>query len=546
MSNISNSDKNKTRGRRETQQNIQLGIKSLENIVSGISYIVNFVSTTYGAQGKNILIKLENGEIISTNDGVTVINNIKSHNADNDIGIELIKQVSKRTDEEAGDGTTLTALLSKSLIDTIFPTLARHQINYLSLLKAIKTIKQTILDELERRSYKLTTQKEIRDIANVATNNEEYGKLIGKAFNHIGKDGVVMVENSKSFNTRLVIEEGTKIDSGFVSPNFLSGDSNEISLDNVNILVTDFSINTQQDAVKLLQYASKNNKTILLFCNEIETAPMWTILVNKSYARIYIVKLPGFGEERQHVIEDIILKCGGQAILNTTNNSFNFNDGNFGSANKVKITRKQTIILEGRGNDELIKRKILKLQIEQKESDLSTHNSDIYRHSLNRLTGKIAVIKIGGSTMADIEETKLKLEDGIHSVKSASKHGYCEGGGKTLINLAKFLESSILQSKNSTFELKIAANLVIESLLFPIKIMCKNAVLNENVIIKTLLNISNDSRHIGIEFINGKKIDLLKNGIIDSTYAIKVAIINSFSVLELIIKHGGSIINTED
>lgn len=523
------------------RQYITLGIKSLEQIIKGISYVVDIVSTTYGAQGKNILIKNKNAGVISTNDGVTVINNIETTDKKLDIGIELIKQVSRRTDEESGDGTTLTALLSKSLVSTIFPTLSRHQINYLSLLKSVKIIKNKLLEQLQKMSYELKDDKEIRNIANIATHDNKYGELIGKAFKHIGKEGIVLVENSKSFNTRLVIEEGTKINSGFVSPSFLSNDSNEITLNNAHILVTDFSINTQKDIVNLLQYASKTNKTILLFCNEIETAPMLTILMNKSFARVYVVKLPGFGEEKDHIIEDICLKTGGKPILSKIVNAFDFNESNFGFANKVKISKKQTIILEGQGDKTSITSKINKLRFEQEENQVSEQISNIYRDSLNRLTGKIAVIKIGGSTMADIEETKLKLEDGIHSVKSATKYGFCEGGGKTLINLAKFLEKEILNQNENNYSLKITANLVIESLLFPIKIMCKNSVLNENLILKSLLNISN--REVGVEFTTGKQINLLKNGIIDSVYAIKVALINAFSIAELMIKHGGSIVN---
>ena len=525
------------------QQSIEFGVKSMDNIRRGISYVVDIVSITYGARGKNVLIKYDdNSGVISTNDGVTVVNSIKNMKSPMDMGIQLIKQVCKRTDDTAGDGTTLTALLSKSLVEAVYPSLVSNQLNYLEISKSIKQIKQILIDKLESDTNMISKTQEIQNIANIASGDEKLGKLISSAFHHVGKDGTVMVENSKSFNTKLVVEEGTKIDGGFVSHSFLNNKT-DIVLNNVSILITDFSINTQKDIVNLLKHAATTNKTILLVCNGIDAGPMITIMMNKSYAKIYVVKLPSFGDEREHIIEDLILKCGGKAILTKFNKSFIFTEESFGFSNTVKINNEQTIFLEGQGYIEAIKQKVNKIKIEQLSENISNDRKNILRQSLSRLTGKIAVIKIGGSTISDIEETKLRLEDGIHSVKTSVKHGYCVGGGKTLINLIKHLENKIVLSDDFNHTLKLVTNLVIEALLFPFTIMCRNSMLNDRLILKKLLNFTTEQKDFSIDFKNGNIINLLSEGIIDSTYATKVAIINAFSLLDLFIKHGGSILN---
>lgn len=506
---------------------IKYGFDAIKELENGVNAVANTVKITLGPKGRNVVLDRKFGTPLITNDGVTIAKEISLKSPIENMGANLIKEVSIKTNDVAGDGTTTACVLAQSIINNGVKNYTAGA-NPIILKKGINKAIETATNTLKRISTEIKDNNEIYQIATISCGDEEIGKLIAEAFKKVGNNGVISIEEGKTLKTELKVVEGMQFDRGYLSPYMCTDlDKMESVLENAFILITDLKINNIQELLPVLEMVSKQNRPLLIICEEIENEVIATLVLNKIRGAVtsVVVKAPAYAEKRKEYMNDIAILTGGTFV--TEDCGFNLTEVNFemlGKAKVVKVTKDSCLISGGEGEKEKIKQRVLQIN-NQIKNCFDDFEKDKLKERLSKLDGGVAVISVGSATEIEMQEKKLRIEDAVSATKSAIEEGIVAGGGVAYLECVKDVDKLIntLQGDEKT-----GAEIVKEALFAPIKQISKNAGIDGGIVINNIIN--NDNVNYGFDALNNKYVDMIKCGIIDPTKVTKNALINAGSV----------------
>ena len=501
----------------------------------GVNKLADTVKITLGPKGRNVVLERKFSTPLITNDGVTIAKEIELDDPFENLGANLIKEVSIQTNDVAGDGTTTASVLAQAIIKEGLKNFVAGA-NPIILRNGINKCALKIKEILESHSKKVETFKEIEQIATISAGDCEIGKLIAEAMQKVGKDGVVTIEESKNLKTTLSFVEGLSFDKGYLSP-YMSTDMEKMisELDNSYILITNKKISNIQEILPILEQIVKENAKLLIICDDIDSDVLAMLVVNKLRGTFgcVAVKAPSFGEQRSEILEDIAILTGGKVISEELNMSLKeVSLSDLGKAKCIKVDKENTTIIEGFGSVEKIelRKKQIKNALEVCDNDYDTNN---LKERLAKLSGGVAIINVGAPTEVELKEKKLRIEDALSATKAASLCGIVAGGGVALLRASLELNDFV---NSLSGDEKIGALIVQKALCAPIKQIAINAGLESEVIINEI--IKNKNRNFGYDALNNVYVDMLEAGIIDPMKVTESALFSAVSV-------AGTLLTTE-
>jgi len=498
--------------------------RSLER---GMDQLANAVKITLGPKGRNVVLEKKWGAPTITNDGVSIAKEIELEDPQEKIGAELVKEVAKKTDDVAGDGTTTATVLAQAIIKEGLRNVAAGA-NPMALKRGIERATELAVEAIKNQSKDVETKEDIASVGAISAADPEIGEEIAEAVDKVGKDGVITVEESNTFGMELDFVEGMRFDKGYISPYFLTDpERQEAILEEPYVLIANSKISAVKDLLPLLEKVMQTGKPVLVLAEDVEGEALATLVVNKIRGtfKSAAVKAPGFGDRRKAMLQDIAILTGGQVIseevgLKLENATLDL----LGSARKVVVTKDDTTIVEGAGTDDEIKGRInqIKSEIEKTDSD---YDREKLQERLAKLSGGVAVIKVGAATEVELKEKKHRIEDAVQTTKAAVEEGVVPGGGVALLNAQAALDKHDLEGDEAT-----GAAIVRRALEEPIKQIAHNAGLEGGVIVEKVRSL--DAGH-GLNAANGDYVDMFKAGITDATKVTRSALQNAASIAAL-------------
>ena len=514
--------------------------KALEN---GVNILANTVKVTLGPKGSNVVLDRQYQSPLITNDGVTIAKEIELSDPFENLGAQIIKEVSVKTNDVAGDGTTTAAVLAQSIINEGMRNFAAGA-NPIILKKGIKKAVDAVVQELKKQSKPVDSELAIQQVASISAEDEEIGKLISDAMKKVGKDGVITVEESKTMETELEVVEGMKFDRGYASSYMSTNmEKMEAVLENALILLIDKKISNIQEILPLLEQIVKAGQKLLIIADDVEGEALATLIINKLRGTFtcIAVKAPGFGDRRKAMMEDIAILTGANIIseeLGRTLNTATLED--LGKAHQIVVTKDSTTIVGGFGNTEQIKERVKAIKT-QLDNCTSEYDKEKLNERLAKLGGGVAVIKVGSATEIEMKEKKLRIEDALAATRAAVEEGIVAGGGVALIRTIPAVEKIIDKLDGDE---KIGAKIILSALQSPIRQIAKNAGVDGGVVVDKILN--NESPTFGYDALNDKYVDMIKNGIIDPTKVTRSALQNAASVSSTLLTTEAVITNEKE
>ena len=503
------------------------GFEAIKKLESGVRKLSDAVKITLGPKGRNVVLDRKFATPLITNDGVTIAKEITLPDPFENMGANLIKEVSIKTNEVAGDGTTTACVLAESIVTEGVKNYTAGA-NPIILKKGIQKAISSAVEHLKQISTEVSSSKEIFQIASISAGDEEIGKLIAEGFEKVGKDGVITVEESNTLKTELKIVEGMQFDRGYLSPYMITNaEKMECNLTDCYILITDKKIKNLNEIIKVLEQVSQSGKSLLIIAEDIENEVLSTLVLNKLRGAINVVavKAPGYADKRKALCQDIAVLTGGTFICEEL--GFDLKDADInklGYATNIKVTKDNTTISGGKGTKEDLDNRIneIKAQISQAENEFDKNR---LQERLAKLIGGIAIIYVGSATEVEMQEKKLRIEDAIEATKSAVEEGIVCGGGIALLNCVKPIEKLIATLSDDE---KTGAEIVLKALYAPIKMITYNAGIDGGVVIDKIL--SQQSVNFGYNALKNEYVDMIENGIIDPTKVTRNALENAGSV----------------
>lgn len=508
------------------------GFEAIKKLETGVKKLANTVKVTLGPKGRNVVLDRKFATPLITNDGVTIAKEIVLKDKFENMGASLIKEVSIKTNDVAGDGTTTACVLAESMVCEGIKNYTAGA-NPIILKKGILGACDVVCNHLKTLSKPVKNNTEIFQVASISAGDTEIGNLLAEAFNKVGNNGVITVEDGKTFKTELKVVEGMQFDRGYLSPYMVTNpETLESNLENAYILLCENKISNIKELLPLLEEASNKNLPLLIIADEIENEVLATIVLNKLRGNLncVAVKSPAYGDKRKGFMQDIAILTGGTVIseeLGLTLNNFSFDM--LGQAKSVKVSKDSCVISGGMGKKEQIESQIskIKAQIALAETDF---DKEKLTERLAKLTGGIAVICVGSTTEPEMQEKKLRIEDAISATKSATQQGIVAGGGVALI---KCIPTLLKHIETLTGDEKTGAQIVLKALSAPINQIAENAGVNGGVVTNEILN--NPSPTFGYDALNNTYVDLIENGIIDPTKVTLTAFSNACSVAAIML-----------
>lgn len=496
---------------------------ALEN---GVNKLADTVKVTLGPKGRNVILDKKFGAPLITNDGVTIAREIELEDKFENMGAQLVKEVATKTNDVAGDGTTTATVLAQAIIREGLKNVTAGS-NPILLRKGINKAVEVAVNELKKNSKEINTREEISQVGSISAGDEEVGKLIAEAMEIVGKDGVITIEESKSMVTELEAVEGMQFDRGFVSAYMVSDvEKMEAVLENPYILITDKKISNIQEILPLLEELVQSGGKLLIISEDLEGEALSTLVVNKLRGTfdVVAVKAPAFGDRRKAMLEDISILTGGRFI--STELGFELKDVDLtmlGRAQTVKVNKETTTIVGGFGNKLDIKNRIsqIRRQIEDTTSDFDREKLS---ERLAKLSGGVAVVKVGAATEVEMKERKLRIEDALNATKAAVQEGIVSGGGTAFISIIPAVDELV---NSLDGEEKLGAKIIRRALEEPLRQIAHNAGLEGSVIIQ---NVINSEANVGFDALNEKYVDMIEAGIVDPTKVSRSALQNAASI----------------
>ena len=513
-------------------KDIIFGEDARKALQSGIDKLANTVKITLGPKGRNVVLDKKYGAPLITNDGVTIAKEIELDDPFENMGAQLVKEVATKTNDVAGDGTTTATLLAQALVREGMKNIAAGA-NPMVLKKGMDQAVDTAVETIVANSKKIEGSEEIARVGAVSAADENIGKLIAEAMEKVTADGVITLEESKTAETYSEVVEGMQFDRGYIAPYMVTDtDKMEAVLDDAYILITDKKISNIQEILPLLEQIVKAGKKLLIIAEDVEGEALSTLIVNKLRGTFtcVAVKAPGFGDRRKEMLQDIAILTGGQVISSELGLELSETTmEQLGRARQVVVQKENTIIVDGAGNSDDIKARVgqIKSQIENTTSDFDREK---LQERLAKLSGGVAVIKVGAATEVEMKEKKLRIEDALAATKAAVEEGIVAGGGTALINAMPAVKK--LVDKLSGDE-KTGAQIVYKALEEPVRQIAVNAGLEGSVIIDKIIR----SRKVGYGFnaYTSEYVDMIPAGIVDPTKVTRSALQNAASVASMVL-----------
>ncbi|MCI7029645.1 MAG: chaperonin GroEL [Clostridium sp.] len=504
---------------------IQFGEEARRAMQSGVDKLANTVKVTLGPKGRNVILDKKFGSPLITNDGVSIAREIELEDPYENMGAQLVKEVATKTNDVAGDGTTTATLLAQAIIREGLKNVTAGA-NPILIRNGIRKAVDVAVEEIKNISKPVSGKEDIARVAAISAADEEIGTLISDAMEKVGNEGVITVEESKSMGTELDVVEGMQFDRGYVSP-YMATDTEKMEalLDNPLILITDKKISNIQEILPILEQIVQNGKKLLIIAEDVEGEAMATLVVNKLRGTFncVAVKAPGFGDRRKEMLQDIAILTGGEVISEELGRDLKeVTLDMLGQAESVKVTKENTTIVNGKGEKSLIQERIgqIKAQIEETSSEF---DKEKLQERLAKLSGGVAVIKVGAATETELKERKLRIEDALAATKAAVEEGIVPGGGTAYVNVI----NKVAELTSEVTDTQVGINIIVKALEEPMRQIAINAGLEGSVIIE---KVKYSEAGIGYDALNDKYVNMLQTGIVDPTKVTRSALQNAASV----------------
>ena len=495
----------------------------------GVDQLANAVKVTLGPKGRNVVLDKKFGSPTITNDGVTIARDIELPDPFENMGAQLVKEVATKTNDVAGDGTTTATVLAQAMIQEGMRNVAAGA-NPMILKKGIETAVKTLVEEIKKRSIKVSGKAEIAQVASVSAADEEIGGLIAEAMEKVGNDGVITVEESKGLQTALNVVEGMQFDRGYISPYMVTDpDRMEAVMDNPFILITDRKISAIADMLPTLEKVVKVGKELLIIAEDVEGEALATLVVNRLRGtfKAVAVKAPGFGDRRKAMLEDIAILTGGTVITEDMGRKLDSVElEDLGTARQVRITKDETTIIDGVGDKEVIAKRVNQIRA-QVEETTSEFDREKLQERLAKLSGGVAVIEVGAATEVEMKDKKLRIEDALNATRAAVEEGIVAGGGTTFIDIIP-----ALNTLEATGDVQTGINLVKRAVEEPLRQIAYNAGLEGSVVVE---KVKNTEAGVGFNALTEEYIDMVKAGIVDPAKVTRSALQNAASIASLVL-----------
>ncbi len=513
-------------------KDIIFGEQARKALQAGVDTLADAVKVTLGPKGRNVVLDKKFGAPLITNDGVTIAKEVELDDPFENMGAQLVKEVATKTNDLAGDGTTTATVLAQALILEGMKNVAAGA-NPMVVKKGIAKAVAEVVATVENNSQKVNGTDDIARVATVSAGDAVIGNLIAEAMGKVSADGVITVEESKTAETYTEVVEGMQFDRGYITPYMVTdSDKMEAVIDEPLILITDKKISNIQELLPLLEQIVQSGKKLLIIAEDIEGEALSTLIVNKLRGTFtcVAVKAPGFGDRRKEMLRDIAILTGGEVI--TEELGLELKDATLaqlGTARQIKVGKENTIIVDGNGSQEAIKDRIYQIK-NQIETTTSDFDREKLQERLAKLSGGVAVIKVGAATEIEMKEKKLRVEDALAATKAAVEEGIVAGGGVALVSCIPAVKKLLAKLEGDE---KTGANIVLKSLDAPMRQIAKNAGLEGSVIVDKI--VRSNKANYGFDAYNEVYTDMIEAGIVDPTKVTRSAIQNAASVASMVL-----------
>ncbi|TKY64366.1 Chaperonin CPN60 2 [Spatholobus suberectus] len=508
-------------------KDINFGVGARAAILQGVTEVANAVKVTMGPKGRNVIIERSHGNPRITKDGVTVAKSIKFKDNAKNVGADLVKQVAKATNTAAGDGTTCATVLTQAILTEGCKSIAAG-VNVMDLRNGINKAVDAVITELKSRALMISTPEEITQVGTISANGErDIGELIARAMEKVGKEGVITVADGNTMDNELEVVEGMKLSRGYISPYFITDQkTRKCELENPFILIHDKKISDMNSLLKILELAVTKKRPLLVVAEDVESDALAMLILNKHHAglKVCAVKAPGFGDNRRANLDDLAILTGGEVITEERGLSLDkVQLEMLGTAKKVTVTIDDTIILHGGGDKKLIEERCEQLRTAMEKSS-AMFDKEKTQERLSKLSGGVAVFKVGGASEAEVGERKDRVTDALNATRAAVEEGILPGGGVALLYAFKVLDN--LQTQNE--DEKRGVQIIQNALKAPTFTIASNAGFDGALVHSKLLE--QDDHNLGFDAAKGVYVDMVKAGIIDPLKVVRTALVDAASV----------------
>jgi len=504
--------------------------KARNGLYEGVTKLANAVKVTMGPRGRNVLIQKSFGAPHITKDGVSVAREIELEDTLENMGAQLVKEVASNTADEAGDGTTTATVLAHSIFKEGLRNITAGA-NPIEVKRGMDKASAAIIDELKKVSKEVKDKKEIAQVATISANSDEtIGNLIAEAMEKVGKDGVITVEEAKGINDDLEVVEGMQFDRGYLSPYFVTNtEKMTCEMENPLLLITDGKITSLKDLVPILEQIQQSGRPLLIIADDLEGEALATLVLNrlKGVLNIAAVKAPGFGDRKKEMLKDIAILTGANVIteeLGLSLDKATLND--LGQAARVVIDKDNTVIVDGKGDSTAVEARVAEIKV-QVENTTSEYDKEKLQERLAKLSGGVAVIKVGAATETEMKEKKDRVDDALSATKAAVDEGIVIGGGAALAKASKAVKLDLSEDE------AVGADIILRAVYAPMKQIAENAGFDAGVVADKIAN--NDDANLGFNAATGEYVNMLEAGIIDPLKVARVALQNATSVASLLL-----------
>ena len=511
---------------------LQYNEEAWRSLDKGVEKVADAVKITLGPRGHNVVLEKKWGSPTITNDGVTIAKEIELENPFENMGAQLLKEVASKTNDVAGDGTTTATILGQAIFKEGLKNVVSG-VNPIEVKRGIDKAVEVVVTELKKVSKAVETKESISQVASISANNdEEIGNLIADAMEKVGKDGVITVEESKGIATELEVVEGMQFDKGYISPYLITDkDRMESSVEDAYILITDKKISAIKDLLPILEKIVQTGKPLVVIAEDIEGEALATIVVNKLRGTLNCigVKAPGFGDRRKAMLEDIAILTGAEVISEDKGLLLeNVTVEQLGQAAKLKATKDNTTIVQGKGDINKINARIKEIRNEIEATD-SSYDKEKLQERLAKLAGGVALIKVGAATETELKEKKHRVEDALSATRAAVEEGIVPGGGTAFINIIPALQAAIDKANTDK---KVGMEIVLRSLTIPLRQIATNSGLEGSVIVE---KVKNEKPGFGFNARTFEFVDMIKAGIVDPVKVTRSALQNAGSIAGMLL-----------
>lgn len=515
---------------------VKFGVEGRKRMLAGVNLLADAVQVTLGPKGRNAILDQSFGPPKITKDGVTVAKHIEFKDRFMNMGASLVRQVASKTNDVAGDGTTTATVLTRAIFSEGCKAVAAG-LNPMDLKRGAQMAVNSVVETLESISRPITTKEEVSQVGTISANGDrEIGDLLSEAMERVGKEGVITVQDGKTMNNELDVVEGMRFDRGYISPYFVTDNKAQIvEFENPAILMVEKRISSLQSLVPLLESVVRSQKPLVIIAEDVESEALATLVVNKLRGGIKIVavKAPGFGDNRKATLQDIAVLTGGKVISEDLDlkleDIVDVADEALGACAKVKISKDDTIILDGAGEKSAISERC-ELIREFANNSTSDYEKEKLQERLAKIAGGVAVIKVGGSSDVEVGEKRDRIVDALNATRAAVEEGIVPGGGTALLWASKQLDD--VKSKCANMDQKIGVEIVQKALRAPAKAIADNAGEEGSVVVGNLLK--NSSYEMGYNAATNEYVDMIADGVMDPTKVVRTAIVDAFSVSGLL------------